>query len=249
MSVEMRDPSFRARQVDDLNPLLVKLTIMSSPSDTAAPRCARFIALEGVDGSGKTTQAHLLAAWLRESGCLVVLTREPGGTPLGERLRALILDPEVGCAPRAELLMILAARAQHVADVIQPALRADKIVITDRFSLSSLAYQGFGRGIAPDEIRAADAAATGGLLPDVTLLIDVSLETVLARVGTRVDRFEGAGHEFLQRIIAGYRYLGAVDPTVRVIDGEGAVESVQQAIRRALRPQDTDIPGRGGKDL
>jgi dTMP kinase len=207
---------------------------MSPPSDTACSQPARFIALEGVDKSGKSTQAELLADWLRTRGRSVILTREPGGTPLGERLREIILDRSIDCAPRTELLLILAARAQHVAEVIEPALRAGTTVITDRFSLSSLAYQGFGRGLPLDEIRAADAVATGGMCPDLTLLVDVPLETVLARVGERADRFEGEGREFLQRIISGYRRLAAEDEAVRLIDGTGTVEAVQQTIRHTM---------------
>jgi dTMP kinase len=207
---------------------------MSSPSDTAIPRDVRFIVLEGVDGSGKSTQAQLLADALRAEGHTVVLTREPGGTSLGERLRAIILDREIACAPRAELLMILAVRAQHVAEVIQPAVAAGSIVISDRFSLSSLAYQGYGRGLPLDEIRAADAAATGRVQPDLTLVIDVPLDTLLARVGERSDRFEGEGRDFLQRVITGYRSLAATDPHIRMIDGTGTVDAVFQAIRHAL---------------
>ena len=217
---------------------------MSSPSDIAIPQHVRFVVLEGIDGSGKSTQARLLAEWLRASGRTVTLTREPGGTPLGERLRAIILDRAIDCAPRAELLMILAARAQHVAEVILPALQAGAMVVSDRFSLSSLAYQGYGRGLPLDEIRAADAAATGGVRPDLTLVIDVPLETVLARVGERADRFEGEGREFLQRVISGYRRLAAEDPTVRLIDGTVTVEAVQQAIRHTMCSVAT--PDRGG---
>jgi len=207
---------------------------MSSPSNTACSQHARFIALEGVDRSGKSTQAELLAEWLRVQGRTVILTREPGGTPLGERLRPIILDRSIACVPRAELLLILAVRAQHVADVIGPALQAGATVITDRFSLSSLAYQGYGRGLPLDEIRAADAVATGGVRPDLTLVIDVPLEVVIARGGERTDRFEGEGHEFLQRVITGYRRLAADESAVHLIDGTGTVEAVQQAIRHMI---------------
>lgn len=207
---------------------------MSSPSDIAISQRVRFIVLEGVDGSGKSTQARLLAEWLRALGRSVVLTREPGGTPLGERLREIILDPEIPCAPRTELMLILAARAQHAAEVIGPALQGGAMVVSDRYTPSSLAYQGYGRGLPLDEIRAADAVATGGLHPDLTLVIDVPLEVVLERVGARADRFEGEGRAFLQRVIAGYRQLAAEDPTARHIDGTGSIEAVQQAIREVI---------------
>ena len=152
---------------------------------------------------------------------------------------------------RERALAIGSVRA-HVVDVreefareyILPALQAGAMVVSDRFSLSSLAYQGYGRGLPLDEIRAADAAATGGVRPDLTLVIDVPLETVLARVGERADRFEGEGREFLQRVISGYRRLAAEDPTVRLIDGRVTVEAVQQAIRHTMCSVAT--PDRGG---
>jgi dTMP kinase len=187
-----------------------------------------------VDGSGKTTQAHLLATWYRAQGFTVVETREPGGTSLGEQLRAVILDATVPCAPRAELLMILAARAQHVAEVIAPALAAGQIVVCDRFTPSSLAYQGGGRGLPEGDILAADAAATGGLAPDLTILTDVSLEAALARIGARADRFEGEGRAFLQRVIDHYRAQAAGNPRMVAVDGTASVEDVHRAIVAAV---------------
>jgi len=189
---------------------------------------------EGVDGSGKTTQARLLAEWYRERGMPVCFTREPGGTALGERLRSIILDPAVPCEPRAELLMIEAARAQHVAEVIAPALRTGVTVISDRFSLSSLAYQGFGRGLALAEIMAADRVATGEVQPSLTLVINVSLDTALARIGERQDRFEGEGRTFLQRVVDGYLRLATADPRVLLVDGNASVEAVQRCVREAV---------------
>ncbi len=213
---------------------------MNASSTTSTPRRGRLIVLEGVDGSGKSTQARLLVEALRSAGREVLLTREPGGTPLGERLRALILDPAVDCAPRAELLMILAVRAQHVAEIIAPALSAGIDVVCDRFSLSSLAYQGYGRGLPLAEIRAADAAATGGTIPDLTVLLDVPLETVLARVGERTDRFEGEGPAFLQRVIDGYRALAVAEATVHCLDGTQPLEAVHQALCALLATPEGD---------
>ncbi len=204
---------------------------MIEPSFAALP--AWFLVVEGVDGSGKSTQAALLADWLRAEGRRVLLTREPGGTALGERLRETILHGTVACDPRAELLLIEAARAQHVAEVIAPALRDGVTVVSDRFSPSSLAYQGFGRGLPVDEIRAVDAVATQGVTPDLTLLIDVPLEAALARIGARQDRFEGEGRAFLQRVVDGYRALAA-EMHMAVIDGTGTVDAVQTAVRRAV---------------
>jgi dTMP kinase len=207
---------------------------MPSPSKLANSRRAPFFVLEGVDGSGKSTQAHLLAEWYRAAGQPVLLTREPGGTALAERLRGLILDPAIACASRAELMMILAARAQHVAEVIAPAVQGGVTVISDRFSLSTLAYQGYGRGLPLDELRYADAVATGGCCPTLTVVLDIPLDTAFARIGERQDRFEGEGRAFLQRVVEGYRTLGAQEPHVRIIDGAGPVDAVQQAIRNVL---------------
>ena len=210
---------------------------MPASSDNSRNCRARFLVLEGVDGSGKSTQASRLAAWYQERGCPVVLTREPGGTELGERLRALIKD-ECGdtppCAPRTELLLTLAARAQHVAEVIDPALSEGVTVISDRFSLSTLAYQGAARGLPLADIRAADAVATQGVRPDLTLVIDVPLEVAQARTGQRFDRFEREGPAFLQKVIDGYREIGANEPNVRFIEGSGTVDEVWQAVRQAV---------------
>jgi len=228
---------------------------MSDSAHSVRPHPTPFIVLEGVDGSGKSTQVELLAAWLREQGATVCVTREPGSTVLAERLRALILDPSIRCAPRAELLMLLAARAQHVTEVIAPALDAGEIVVSDRFSLSSFAYQGYGRGLPLQDICTTDAVATGGIIPAMTVFIDVPLDAGIARtiargrgIGERQDRFEGEGRQFLQRVIEGYRQLAAADPCVHSVDGSGSVEEVQQAILRAVRPLVDPILA-GGQNL
>jgi dTMP kinase len=214
---------------------------MFEPAHISRMRSAPFLVLEGVDGSGKSSQVPLLAAWLQEQGAAVKVTREPGGTVLAERLRALILDQAVGCVPRAELLMLLAARAQHVAEVIEPALLAGTMVVSDRFSLSSLAYQGYGRGLPLADIRQADAVATGAVHPTLTVLLDVPFHAAFARIGARQDRFEGEGQQFLERVIEGYRELAATDPTVRIIDGTGTLVQVQEEIRRIVRPVIADF--------
>ncbi|OPZ87336.1 MAG: Thymidylate kinase [bacterium ADurb.Bin429] len=164
-----------------------------------------------------------------------MLTREPGGTALGERLREILLNPAVSCADRTELMLMLAARAQHVAERIRPALAAGQVVITDRFSLSSLAYQGYGRGLPLDEIRAADAVATGGLRPDLTLVVDVPLETAMERLGAARDRIESEGAVFLRRVIAGYHALAQTDTRIRLVDGRPSAAAIHQAIIAELR--------------
>lgn len=213
------------------------------------PPTAPFLVFEGVDGCGKSTQAQLTANWLQQQGYTVTLTREPGGTALAEHVRALLLDPAIPCVARAELLLMLAARAQHVAERILPAVQSGTIVISDRFSLSSLAYQGYGRGVPLEDIRVANAVATAGLAPDVTLLIDVPLDGALARIGERQDRFEGEGRGFLQRVIDGYHALASHDASIRTIDGTGTIQDVQCAIREVLQPLLTHYKSTGGVTL
>src|SRR4051794_24225570 len=160
-------------------------------------RRGRFIAFEGGEACGKSTQARLLADALG-----AVLTREPGGTPLGERVRALLLDPASGDVdPRAEALLMAAARAQHVRDVIEPALASRRDVVTDRFSGSSIAYQGYGRGLPVDEVRSLSTVASGGLWPDLTILLTVSAP--LGPPG-ELDRLEAAGDDFHRRVAEGF---------------------------------------------
>ena len=191
---------------------------------------SRLIAFEGGEACGKSTQAALLAARLG-----AVLTREPGGTAVGERVRALLLDPQVDdLDPRAEALLVAAARAQHVAEVVAPALAAGRDVVTDRFSHSSLAYQGYGRGLPLAEVRDLSAWASGGLWPDVVVLLELPAEEAAARRG-EPDRFEAAGRDFHRRVEAGFRALAAADPgRWRVVDGSGSVEEVAARVWEAV---------------
>jgi dTMP kinase len=191
----------------------------------------RFIAFEGGEASGKSTQASLLA-----SSIDAVLTREPGGTELGARLREMLLDPaNHGVDPRAEALMMAADRAQHVAMVIRPALEAGRHVVSDRFAGSSLAYQGYGRGLPVDEVRDLSRWATDGLWPDLTVLVDVPVEVAAARLGTDLDRFEQADHGFHRRVTDGFRALAADDPHGWVvIDGTPSIDEVAEAVRVAV---------------
>lgn len=190
---------------------------------------ARFIAFEGGDASGKTTQARRVARHLG-----AIFTREPGGTDLGETLRDLVLEPQAHVDLRAEALMIAAARAQHVAEVIRPALDADQSVVTDRFTASSLVYQGFGSGLDVDAVRQLSEFATAGLTPHLTVLIDVPTDVSLGRLGDAPDRFEREAAEFHARVRAGYLELADGDPTWVVIDGSGSLEQVGTAVDEAL---------------
>jgi dTMP kinase len=174
-----------------------------------------FVVLEGIDGCGKTTQLERLREWLPTSGLMppgarLLTSREPGGTPLGQALRELLLHPPAGAAPcsDAELLLYAADRAQHVARVIRPALEAGDWVLCDRFTGSTAAYQGYGRGLPLERIAALEGFATGGLEPDLTLWLDLPLEESLRRRGGRAaDRIEASGHDFLERVAAGFTTL------------------------------------------
>ncbi len=192
----------------------------------------RFIVLEGGEGSGKSTQAGLLAARLG-----AVLTHEPGGTEVGARIRAIVLDPGLGSPldPRAEALLMAADRAQHVAEVIAPALARGDDVVSDRFTGSTLAYQGFARGLDVDELARISAWATAGLEPDVVLLLDVPPEVAVPRMGGAPDRMESAGDDFHRRVAEGYRALALADPRRWVVvDGSGTVDAVAGRVADAL---------------
>ena len=186
----------------------------------------RFVCVEGIEGSGKSTLLAGLVSRLQGAGVSVVATREPGGTPLGDRLRAVFVEPGLRIAPLAEAFVVNASRAQHVDDVIEPALREGVWIVCDRFAGATLAYQGFGRGVDLDVLRSLASAATRGRLPDVTFLIDVSVDLSRARVAARsrargeeIDRLEREDAAFHERVRDGYLELARVDATFVVLDG------------------------------
>ena len=183
----------------------------------------RLIALEGREASGKSTQAEVLAETLG-----AVLTREPGGTTTGERVRALLLEDDAGrIDPRTEALLMVADRAQHVSEVVEPALASGRWVVSDRFSASLLAYQGFGRGLDVSELRRLTSWATAGLWPDLTVLLDVPPDAAAARRNRELDRLEREDEAFHQRVAAGYQALAAADrATWAVVDGLGVTTEV-----------------------
>ena len=168
-----------------------------------------FVTLEGIDRAGKTTQARLLSEAL---GDRAVAVREPGGTAVGERVRELLKDPAIVVDGRTEALLFAAARAELVSEVIRPALAEGKIVISDRFLDSSLAYQGGARGLGVDEVARINDFATGGIRPDLTILLDLSLGAAAERAGVEVDRFEKEGEGLQARVRDAYEQLAAADP-------------------------------------
>ena len=199
----------------------------------------RFITFEGIEGVGKTTQAVLAAEYLRRRGVDVLLTREPGGTPLAEQLRAVVLEPrERPIGVTVELLLIFAARASHVADKIRPALRRGRWVLCDRFTDATLAYQGGGSRANLAWIRQLAKIAHPRLAPDRTLLFDADPAIAKARVtgrGNRLDRFETEGAAFFERVRQGYLDIAAREPgRVRVLDASASEAEVARAVEREL---------------
>lgn len=195
----------------------------------------RFITFEGPEGSGKSTQLRLLGERLRKSGHDVLETQEPGGTPIGIQIRHVLLDAKNReLCPTAELLLMFASRAQNVDELILPALSAGRTVLSDRFTDSTLAYQGVGRGLGTDLVYELDRIACRGLIPDLTLLIDIDAETGLARA--RQTRMEEQGVDFHRRVREAYRQLAADEPSrVKLIDGSQAPEAVADQVWQAVQ--------------
>lgn len=200
-----------------------------------------FLTLEGDDGVGKSTQADLLASWLEQRGCTVLRVHEPGGTRLGEKIRTLLLDREDDAmTPLAELLLFEAARAQVMDEVIEPALVRGEVVVCDRFTDSTLAYQGYGRELGASLVRSTNDLACGGRYPDRTLLLvlddDVARERVESRSADGAgDRMESAGDAFRMRLRAGFDEIAAAEPErVRIVDANGSVEQVHERIREGI---------------
>ncbi len=198
-----------------------------------------FITLEGIEGAGKSSGLAYVKEVLVQAGREVVLTREPGGTPLGERLRELLLHGgDVDISADTETLLIFAARADHLRKVIEPALAAGKAVVCDRFTDATYAYQGGGRGVSRERITALERWVQGGLRPDLTLLLDVDPSTGLARAGNRShpDRFEREGGEFFARVRQAYLEAAARDPErLRVIDAAATPQEVKHRVQQAVR--------------
>jgi dTMP kinase len=205
-------------------------------------RPGRFITFEGTDGSGKTTQMRLLAGRLREMGREVVETQEPGGTEIGVKIRQLLLDPtNHRLCPIAEMLLYFAARAQNFDELILPAWERGAVVLSDRFTDSTLAYQGGGRQLGEGVVMKLHEIACHGLLPDLTVYIDIDVETslqrALARSEANPDRMEHQTEEFHQRVRAAYLRLAAADPSrIKVVDGRGTITEIGERVRAVVEP-------------
>ena len=217
--------------------LIAALRGQRYPTQAAEQVPGLFIAFEGGEGSGKTTQARVIAIWLRDQGYDVVQTREPGATKIGMRLRAILLDAaERGLSARAEALLYAADRAEHVEKVIRPALYRGSLVVTDRYVDSSLAYQGAGRTLDPEDVSKINAWATGGLVPHLTVLIDTPPEVGLARLGGAADRIESEPLEFHERVRKEFRALAAASPDrYLVVDGTLPQETITRQIQDRIR--------------
>jgi dTMP kinase len=200
---------------------------MSVPDEASTADPGRFVVFEGADGTGKSTQARLLAELLDAR-----LTREPGGTAVGARIREVVLDPaHPELADRTEALLMAADRAQHVAELIRPTLRSGRHVVSDRFVASSLAYQGAGRGLGVDAVRALNDFGTAGLQPDLVILLEVDPETADHRLGHDLDRIESSGRELAESVRATYRSFAADDPELWVVvDGRGTPAEVADRV-------------------
>ena len=196
----------------------------------------RFVVIEGGEGAGKSTQARVLATYLRAKGLSVVETREPGGTPVGERIRDVLLgsgDGDSEVPVRTELLLVLAARSAFVQQVVKPALDSGQWVVSDRFDLSTFAYQGYGRGIPLDELERLNRYATGGLQPDLYVVLDLPVEEGLARharSGKPKDRFESGGADFLKRVSEGYVALARSNERAVGVPAGGTVVEVTERV-------------------
>ena len=209
------------------------------------PQRGLFITFEGMDGSGKTTQMRLLAARLRSLGRTVLETAEPGGTAIGTKIRRILLDSaNQEISPTTELLLYFACRAQNVDEWIRAALGRGEIVISDRFTDSTLVYQGCGRGLGAETVMALDRVACRGLKPDLTLLVDIDVETSLGRALARNNeqqhcetRMDEQSVEFHRKVYAAYHDLAAREPDrVRIVDGRAPIEAIGQDIWRIVAP-------------
>lgn len=194
-----------------------------------------FITFEGADGCGKTTQQKLLAKYLEEKGYEVVLTREPGAKGLGEKVREILLNYDGEVSDRCESFLFLADRAQHIDMIVNPAVKAGKIVLCDRHTDSSVAYQGYGRGLSVERIKMLNDLAVNGRKPDMTLVFDIDVETSMSRVGDEKDRMESAGMDFFNRVRNGYLEIAKQEPQrVKVLDAKKSIDEIHSDVVKLI---------------
>lgn len=194
-----------------------------------------FITFEGADGCGKSTQMKLLKEYLLKKGYEIVETREPGGKGLGEKIRDILLNYDGEVSNRCESFLFLADRAQNIDVIVKPAIQQGKIVLCDRHTDSSVAYQGYGRGLDINEINRLNNLSTGGLKPDLTYVFDVDIETSMQRVGSQKDRMESSGKEFFNKVRNGYLELAKKEPErIKVIDSTKPIEDVFSDVLKEL---------------
>jgi len=195
-----------------------------------------FITFEGADGCGKTTQIKLLDEYLRSKGFSTLLTREPGAKGLGEKVREILLNYDGEVSPRCESFLFLADRAQHADCMIKPAVKNGIIVLCDRHTDSTIAYQGYGRGVNIEELRKLNDMAVNDLKPDLTLVFDIDVQTSMERVGQEKDRMESAGIEFFERVRNGYLEIAKQEPQrVKVIDSTQSIEEIHNKVLELLK--------------
>lgn len=210
-------------------------------------RTGLFIVLEGPEGAGKSVQISRLSEFLTERGVAHITTREPGGSATAEAIRELLLDrPDLNLDGLSELLLFSTSRHVHVEEVVRPALERGEVVLCDRYELSTRAYQGFGRGVSLDSITRVTAEATGGLMPDLYLVIDVPVEVGRARQereGSGPDRIEREKAAFMERVRSGYAELAAADASIELVDGDGTPEAVAEALRVVLAQRFPEVFG------
>jgi dTMP kinase len=194
-----------------------------------------FLSLDGIDGTGKSTQCRLLADWLRGRGFDVVFCVDPGGTPLGQEVRQILLSGRHHLTPACEALLFMASRAQLVAEVIRPALDAGKVVLSDRFLLANVVYQGYGGGLDVEQLWQVGALSTGGVEPDLTLLLDLPLDAALARRGRPADRMESKPREYHERVREGFLTEARRRPDrIILIDAQPGIDEVQARLRQVV---------------
>ena len=195
-----------------------------------------FITFEGADGCGKTTQMRLLADYLKTQGLEVVLTREPGGKGLGEKVREILLNYDGEVSDRCESFLFLADRAQNIDIIVNPAVEQGKIVLCDRHIDSTVAYQGYGRGLDLDRIKMLNNLATNGRKPDLTIVFDIDVETSMKRVGSEKDRMESAGIEFHNKVRNGYLEIAKEEPDrIKVVDACKTIEEVFEEVKEIIK--------------